>query len=93
MKAILFPVILVALGLGTLVCIVRLLVGPDTGTRLCALNALSALVLGFLLTLAVMESKMVYLDVALVYAIFGFLGFLAIDRFKKPGAGEGGGQS
>ena len=38
-------------------------------------------VLGLLVLIAVREARSVYLDVALVYDIFGFVGLLAITRY------------
>ncbi len=75
-----------------LVCIIRLIMGPTSADRLVALNILSGVVLAFLVIRGVSEGRVLYLDVALVYDIFGFLGFLAIARFFKDkllGDGEG----
>jgi multicomponent Na+:H+ antiporter subunit F len=72
------------------VCVVRLLAGPTTADRLVALNVLSGVVLAFLVLRGVRQGRSLYLDVALVYDIFGFLGFLAIARFLKDRIGESG---
>jgi multicomponent Na+:H+ antiporter subunit F len=64
-------------------CILKLILGPTTAHRLIALNILSAVALGFLVAYGVEKGRVLYLDVALVYDIFGFLGFLAITRFLK----------
>ncbi len=64
-------------------CIVRLFLGPSAADRLVALNILSSVVLAFLVLRGVRQGRSLYLDVALVYDIFGFLGFLAIARFLK----------
>lgn len=86
------PWFLAVLGLGATV---RLLIGPSLGDRLVALNVLSGLTLGFLVTQGLLQGRELYLDVALVYDIFGFLGFLAFAHFLKkpsgpdsPSAGE-----
>ncbi len=65
------------------VCVVRFILGPGTADRLVALNVLSGVALGFLVIRGVAQERVLYLDVALVYDIFGFLGFLAISRFLK----------
>ncbi len=65
------------------VCIVRLFLGPTAADRLVALNILSGVTLAFLVLRGVSLQRVLYLDVALVYDIFGFLGFLAIARFLK----------
>jgi multicomponent Na+:H+ antiporter subunit F len=67
----------------SLICIIRLLIGPTSADRLVALNILSGVVLAFLVIRGVSEGRVLYLDVALVYDIFGFLGFLAIARFLR----------
>lgn len=64
-------------------CIVRLLMGPTAADRLTALNVMAGVVLAFLVLRGVKQAQVLYLDVALVYDIFGFLGFLAIARFLK----------
>lgn len=66
-------------------CALRLILGPGTKDRLVALNVLSGLALAFLVARGVAEGKVIYLDVALVYDIFGFLGFLAIAKFLATG--------
>ncbi len=60
---------------------VKILIGPTGADRLIALMILSSVTLGFLVLTAVSEERIIYLDVALVYDIFGFLGLLAIARF------------
>jgi multicomponent Na+:H+ antiporter subunit F len=62
---------------------IRLVIGPTGADRLVALNILSGLALAFSVTRGVAQGRALYLDVALVYDIFGFLGFLAIARFLK----------
>ncbi len=70
------------------VSIIRLIIGPSSADRLVALNVLSGLALAFLVIRGVSEARVLYLDVALVYDIFGFLGFLAIARFLRDRMGE-----
>ncbi|MBN2860755.1 MAG: pH regulation protein F [Sphaerochaetaceae bacterium] len=60
---------------------VKILIGPTGADRLIALMILSSVTLGFLVLTAVAKERLIYLDVALVYDIFGFLGLLAIARF------------
>jgi len=62
---------------------VRLAIGPGIENRLVALNVLAGLVLGLLVLIGAQKKSSFFLDVALVYDIFGFLGFLAILRFLE----------
>jgi multicomponent Na+:H+ antiporter subunit F len=66
-----------------LFCIIRLITGRTAADKLTALNVLSGVVLAFLVLHGVQLGRALYLDVALVYDIFGFLGFLAIAHFLK----------
>jgi len=70
-------------------CVLRLILGPSSADRLVALNVLSGAVLAFLVVQGVRQERIIYLDVALVYDIFGFLGFLAIARFLKDRISDG----
>jgi multicomponent Na+:H+ antiporter subunit F len=65
------------------ITLIRLLIGPTSSDRLVAMNILSAITLALLVFWGVATQKVLYLDVALIYDIFGFLGFLAITRFLK----------
>ena len=61
--------------------LVRIIIGPSSADRLVGLNVVSAQVLALLVIAAVSDKKWIYLDVALVYDIFGFIGVLAVARF------------
>ncbi len=65
------------------ITLIRLMLGPTASDRLVALNVLSAVSLALLILWGIRTERTLYLDVALVYDIFGFLGFLAITRFLK----------
>jgi multisubunit Na+/H+ antiporter MnhF subunit len=69
----------------TVMSMVRIVLGPTSTDRLVGLNLISSQVLAIFVLVAVKEHLPVYLDVALVYDIFGFLGVLAIARyFGRP---------
>ena len=72
----------------TLIGILRVLIGPTTADRMTGLNLVSAQVLALLVLFAVREGRSTYLDVALVYDIFGFIGILAMARYFTRKAGE-----
>ncbi len=65
----------------TIVSMYRIVVGPSPADRLIGLNLVSAQVLAILVIIAAKEHLSVYLDVALVYDIFGFVGMLVITRY------------
>lgn len=61
--------------------LVRAVAGPTVADRLVSLNVVAAQVLALLVLFSVAEERPAYLDVALVYDIFGFVGVLAITRY------------
>ncbi|MFO8044209.1 MAG: monovalent cation/H+ antiporter complex subunit F [Alkalispirochaeta sp.] len=63
------------------VSMVRVIIGPSSADRMTGLNMVSAQVLAALVLVAVREGRSSYLDVALVYDIFGFIGILAMARY------------
>lgn len=67
-------------------CVIRLVTGRTAADKLVGLNVLSGVVLAFLVLRGVRYGRALYLDVALVYDILGFLGFLAIAHFLKKDA-------
>ncbi|MDZ7792725.1 MAG: monovalent cation/H+ antiporter complex subunit F [Spirochaetia bacterium] len=64
-----------------IVGIIRIIIGPTTADRLTALNLVGSQVIALLVVTALRAGSPVYLDVAMVYSVFGFLGVLAITRF------------
>lgn len=65
----------------TVFSMIRIVIGPSAVDRMIGLNLVSAQVLAMIVLFAVKEQLAVYLDVALVYAIFGFVGMLAMTRY------------
>ncbi len=61
--------------------LVRIIIGPTTADRLIGLNVVASQILAILVLFAVKEDLHVYLDVALVYDIFGFVGLLALTKY------------
>ena len=64
----------------TALSVIRVIVGPAPEDRLIGLNLAASEVLAILVLLAVRQKQAVYLDVALAYAVLGYVGVLAIAR-------------
>ncbi len=65
----------------SLVSMIRVVIGPSLTDRMIGLNLVSAQILAILVILSVASGRNIYLDVALVYDIFGFVGTLALVRY------------
>jgi len=73
------------LAVGMLFIIYRLIRGPYLWDRLMALNLISIKSITLLIVYAVYRERYVLLDVALAYAITGFLVVTLISRFLLRG--------
>jgi len=76
---------LVLAGAGIALATVRLLKGPDAPNRAVALDVLTLITMPLLVGLAVITGRVIYLDVALVYAVLAFLGVVALARYYDRG--------
>ena len=76
----------------SVVSMVRVVIGPTVADRMTGLNLVASQTLALLVLFSVAGERLIYLDVALVYDIFGFVGILALTRyFTDSGNGDGGG--
>ena len=73
-------VVYIVIGI-SIVSMYRLVLGPTPEDRMLGLNQVSSQILIILLLVAVKFERPIYLDVALVYAILGFIGILAVAKY------------
>ena len=76
---------LVLASAGILLATWRLLKGPDAPNRAVALDVLTLITMPLLVGLSVYANRVIYLDVALVYAMLAFLGVVALARYYDRG--------
>jgi multisubunit Na+/H+ antiporter MnhF subunit len=70
------------------VSMVRVVIGPTVADRMIGLNLVAAQTLALLVLISVSAQRSIYLDVALVYDIFGFLGILVMTRYFSGRRGK-----
>ena len=68
-----------------LVALIRFVKGPEKVDRIVALDVISIIGIGFILLLAILMKRVIYIDIAIVYAILGFIGVIVVSRFLKRG--------
>ncbi len=69
-----------------LIVLIRVILGPSIWDRLLGLNTISAKIIIAIVLLSLILDKAYLLDVALVYAVLGFIGTVFIARFiEKKG--------
>ncbi|KMK64984.1 K+/H+ antiporter subunit F [Puniceibacterium sp. IMCC21224] len=74
-----------ALALGQLMSMVRLVVGPTPGDRILALDTMVINVLGLVVVLGIHQGTQIYFEVALLIAMLGFVSTVALARFILRG--------
>ena len=78
---------LAALSFLGLVVMLRILLGPTVWDRLLGLNMIASKILVAIVILARMMDLAFLLDIALVYAVLGFLGTILMARFIEKRGG------
>lgn len=76
-----YDAVLLALALLTIGGIIRVVVGPTIWDRLLGLNLISSKIIMAIIVFALMIQRTFLLDIAIVYALLGFIGSVLIARF------------
>ena len=70
-------------GVAFLLALLRFVRGPVAVDRVIAFDVLTIISVTGIVLIAVLESRAIYLDVALVYALLSFLGVIVIARYLE----------
>lgn len=76
---------LVALALGQILSMVRLILGPTPGDRILALDTMVVNALGLVVVLGILFGVQIYFEVSLLIAMLGFVSTVALARFILRG--------
>ena len=71
--------------LAVVISFIRLLIGPSVADRTVALDGMTIISISVITAAAFFLGRVIYIDVALVYALISFLGVIAIARFIERG--------
>ncbi len=74
-----------ALAIGQIMSMVRLVLGPTSGDRILALDTMVINALGLVIVLGIYQGVQVYFEVALLIAMLGFVSTVAMARFILRG--------
>ncbi|HDZ35411.1 MAG TPA: cation:proton antiporter [Thermococcus sp.] len=78
-------VYLALIAIATLLSMYRVFRGPTTVDRLVAVDIMTTITAGLMVLFALYYQRMIFLDVALVYAILAFGGVIAFARYMEGG--------
>jgi len=68
---------------GVTLVAIRFVKGPTAGDRSVALDTLTTIMVAALVMLAYIFDRYIYLDVALVYGVLGFIGVIVLARYLE----------
>ncbi|MEL6684453.1 MAG: K+/H+ antiporter subunit F [Pseudomonadota bacterium] len=74
-----------ALAIGQIMSMVRLVLGPTSGDRVLALDTMVINALGLVIVLGIHQGVQIYFEVALLIAMLGFVSTVAMARFILRG--------
>ena len=63
----------------------RIVKGPSSADRVVALDGMTIISISLIVYIASMLNRIIYIDVALVYALISFIGVVAIARYLEKG--------
>jgi multicomponent Na+:H+ antiporter subunit F len=75
----------VVIGLGVILCLLRMIKGPTAPDRAVALDTAVTVTVALLVFIGLVLRRRIYLDVSLVYAVLTFIGSVAIARYLEGG--------
>ncbi len=80
-----FFVVAVCLMFFALFSMVRIGLGPTAGDRVVGLDTLNTLVVSTMVVLGAAFDQVIFIDVAIIYALLSFVGTLYIARYLERG--------
>lgn len=78
---IIYTISFTLMAIGAILSLIRFVKGPRSGDRVVALDTMSIIITSALVLLALVFDRYIYVDVALVYAVLGFIGVIVIARY------------
>jgi len=69
--------------LGLILGVIRFVKGPTAADRVVALDTMSIVATSAFALMALVFDRYIYIDVALVYAVLGFIGVIVIARYLE----------
>lgn len=74
-----------AVAIAQVLAMMRLVVGPNTGDRILALDTMVVNVIGMIVLLGMYQGTKIYFEVSLIIAMLGFVSTVAYARFVLRG--------
>ncbi|MEZ5536250.1 MAG: K+/H+ antiporter subunit F [Thiolinea sp.] len=76
---------IVVVSIASVFSLVRLMIGPDTPDRILALDTLYVNAIALLVLFGMTQGSMLYFEAALLIALLGFIGTIALSKYLLRG--------
>ena len=73
------------IALGQIMAMIRLVIGPDTGDRILALDTMVVNAIGLIVLIGIAQGTRIYFEASLIIAMLGFVSTVAYARFVLRG--------
>ncbi|RLF47851.1 MAG: cation:proton antiporter [Thermoplasmata archaeon] len=80
-----FMITLVLVLLSIAIAIIRVLLGPTVPDRVVGLDTINTLVIASMILFGVAKKEIIYIDVAIVYALLSYITTLFIAKYLQGG--------
>ncbi len=75
----------VIVAIAQIMAMIRLVIGPNTGDRILALDTMVVNAIGLVVLLGISQGTRIYFEVSLIIAMLGFVSTVAYARFVLRG--------
>jgi len=75
----------VVVGLCQIMAMIRVVIGPNTGDRILALDTMVVNAIGLIVLMGLSQGTRIYFEASLIFAMLGFVSTVAYARFVLRG--------
>lgn len=75
----------IAIALGAFITLIRIMLGPSVPDRVVGVDTLNTLIVAGMILLGAAYDRVIYIDIAIVYALLSYIGTLIIAKYLQGG--------
>lgn len=80
-----YLIVLIALSLSIIMAMIRVIKGPTAPDRVVGLDTINTIVIAAMVIFGVAAGSVIYIDVAIVYALLSYISTLFIAKYLEGG--------
>lgn len=80
-----YLIVLIALSLSIIMAMIRVIKGPTAPDRVVGLDTINTIVIAAMVIFGVATGSVIYIDVAIVYALLSYISTLFIAKYLEGG--------